>query len=44
MYIWGAIPDEESALQMGPALPGQRQLPPNITNTEQDMGDGTKTV
>uniref|UniRef100_A0A915EFP5 RRM domain-containing protein n=1 Tax=Ditylenchus dipsaci TaxID=166011 RepID=A0A915EFP5_9BILA len=37
------IPDEETALQSGgPLLPGQRQLPPNVINQEQDIGDGQK--
>lgn len=35
------IPDEETALQSGiTALPGQRQLPPHISNQLQDMGEG----
>lgn len=39
------IPDEETALKTGgPAWPGQRQLPPNVTNQVQDMGDGTQMV
>lgn len=39
------IPDEDIALQMGgPALPGQRTLPPNVTNQEQDVGDGQMMV
>lgn len=39
------IPDEETALQSGgPALPGQRQLPPNVKNQERDVGDGQKMV
>lgn len=38
------IPDEETALQMGGATAGQRQLPPHVVNTTQDIGDGQKMV
>ncbi|KAL3084628.1 hypothetical protein niasHT_034667 [Heterodera trifolii] len=39
------IPDEETALQSGiTALPGQRQLPPHITNQLQDMGEGQQMI
>jgi arginine/serine-rich splicing factor 12 len=39
------IPDEETALQTGgPALPGQRQLPPTVTNQLQDIGDGQQML
>lgn len=38
------IPDEESALRAGPTLPGQRQLPPNLTNTVQKDADGQDMV
>lgn len=38
--IWGAIPDEETALKKGgPSLPGQRQLPPNVVNQIQYVND-----
>ncbi|CAD5217107.1 unnamed protein product [Bursaphelenchus okinawaensis] len=33
------IPDEETALRTGPSLPGQRQLPPSVTNSVQRNGD-----
>lgn len=40
-----SIPDEETALKTGgPAWPGQRQLPPNVTNQIQDLGDGQQMV
>lgn len=39
------IPDEETALKCGgPALCGQRQLPPNVLNKVQDLGDGQQMV
>jgi hypothetical protein len=38
------IPDEETALRAGPALPGQRQLPPNVTNTTKADADGQELV
>ncbi|KAF7638107.1 Oxysterol-binding protein [Meloidogyne graminicola] len=39
------IPDEETAAQSGSlALPGQRQLPPHISNQLQDLGEGQKMV
>jgi hypothetical protein len=34
------IPDEEAALRAGPSLPGQRQLPPNVTNVTRMDADG----
>uniref|UniRef100_A0A915A0A7 RRM domain-containing protein n=1 Tax=Parascaris univalens TaxID=6257 RepID=A0A915A0A7_PARUN len=35
------IPDEETMLKCGgPALCGQRQLPPNVVNKVEDLGDG----
>lgn len=41
MLFLDFIPEEEYALQMGgPVLPGQRHLPPNVVNQEQDVGDG----
>ncbi|MFH4975524.1 hypothetical protein AB6A40_002233 [Gnathostoma spinigerum] len=43
--ISDTIPDEETALKMGgPAWPGQRQLPPNVTNQIQDVGDGQQML
>jgi hypothetical protein len=39
------MPDEETALKTGgPAVPGQRQLPPNVFNQIQDIGDGYQMV
>uniref|UniRef100_A0A9J2PAS1 RRM domain-containing protein n=1 Tax=Ascaris lumbricoides TaxID=6252 RepID=A0A9J2PAS1_ASCLU len=39
------IPDEETALKCGgPALCGQRQLPPNVLNKVQDLGDGQQML
>ncbi|KAI6183584.1 hypothetical protein M3Y97_00504300 [Aphelenchoides bicaudatus] len=38
------IPDEESALRAGPSLPGQRQLPPNLSNTIQKDTDGQELL
>uniref|UniRef100_A0A915PW04 RRM domain-containing protein n=1 Tax=Setaria digitata TaxID=48799 RepID=A0A915PW04_9BILA len=39
--ISDTIPDEDTALKTGgPAWPGQRQLPPNVVNQVQDLGDG----
>ncbi|VDK48324.1 unnamed protein product [Anisakis simplex] len=39
--ISDVVPDEETALKTGgPAWPGQRQLPPNVVNQVQDLGDG----
>ncbi|VDN06766.1 unnamed protein product [Thelazia callipaeda] len=39
------IPDEETALKTGgPAWPGQRQLPPNVVNQIQDLGDGQQML
>lgn len=39
------IPDEDTALKTGgPAWPGQRQLPPNVVNQIQDLGDGQQMV
>uniref|UniRef100_A0A183CLD0 RRM domain-containing protein n=1 Tax=Globodera pallida TaxID=36090 RepID=A0A183CLD0_GLOPA len=39
------IPDEETAMQSGvTALPGQRQLPPHISNQLQDMGEGQQMI
>ncbi|VDK82137.1 unnamed protein product, partial [Litomosoides sigmodontis] len=43
--ISDAIPDEDTALKTGgPAWPGQRQLPPNVVNQIQDLGDGQQTI
>uniref|UniRef100_F1LG31 Splicing factor, arginine/serine-rich 7 n=1 Tax=Ascaris suum TaxID=6253 RepID=F1LG31_ASCSU len=43
--ISDAVPDEETALKTGgPAWPGQRQLPPNVVNQIQDLGDGQQMV
>ncbi|VDK47597.1 unnamed protein product [Gongylonema pulchrum] len=42
---FNVIPDEETALKTGgPAWPGQRQLPPNVTNQIQDLGDGQQML
>ena len=38
------IPEEDIAIQIGPILPGQRQLPLNIASIEEDRGDGVKVV
>uniref|UniRef100_A0A1I8BPM3 RRM domain-containing protein n=1 Tax=Meloidogyne hapla TaxID=6305 RepID=A0A1I8BPM3_MELHA len=39
------LPDEETAVQNGSlALPGQRQLPPHISNQVQDLGEGQKMI
>jgi hypothetical protein len=39
------IPEEESAIQVSSlSLPGQRTLPPHISNQVQDLGDGQKMV
>lgn len=38
------IPDEETALRTGPTLPGQRSLPPSVTNSIQNVGDGQELV
>ncbi|CAG9537175.1 unnamed protein product, partial [Cercopithifilaria johnstoni] len=39
------IPDEDTALKTGgPAWPGQRQLPPNVVNQVQDLGDGQQML
>ncbi|OZC05134.1 hypothetical protein X798_07901 [Onchocerca flexuosa] len=39
------IPDEDTALKTGgPAWPGQRQLPPNVVNQIQDLGDGQQML
>uniref|UniRef100_A0A9J2PMY4 RRM domain-containing protein n=2 Tax=Ascaris TaxID=6251 RepID=A0A9J2PMY4_ASCLU len=43
--ISDAVPDEETALKTGgPAWPGQRQLPPNVVNQIQDLGDGQQML
>ncbi|VDO38686.1 unnamed protein product [Onchocerca flexuosa] len=43
--ISDVIPDEDTALKTGgPAWPGQRQLPPNVVNQIQDLGDGQQMV
>ncbi|VDM38254.1 unnamed protein product [Toxocara canis] len=43
--ISDTVPDEETALKTGgPAWPGQRQLPPNVVNQIQDLGDGQQMV
>ncbi|KAI6228353.1 hypothetical protein M3Y95_00613500 [Aphelenchoides besseyi] len=38
------IPDEETALRSGPALPGQRQLPPNVVSSTQVDADGQEML
>jgi arginine/serine-rich splicing factor 12 len=38
------IPDEETALRSGPTLPGQRQLPPNVTSSIQKDSDGLEML
>uniref|UniRef100_A0A0R3RZ47 RRM domain-containing protein n=1 Tax=Elaeophora elaphi TaxID=1147741 RepID=A0A0R3RZ47_9BILA len=43
--ISDTIPDEDTALKTGgPAWPGQRQLPPNVVNQIQDLGDGQQML
>ncbi|KHN78961.1 putative splicing factor, arginine/serine-rich 7 [Toxocara canis] len=43
--ISDTVPDEETALKTGgPAWPGQRQLPPNVVNQIQDLGDGQQML
>lgn len=42
--ILDKIPDEETALRAGPVLPGQRQLPPNVTNRTEKDADGQEVV
>jgi arginine/serine-rich splicing factor 12 len=38
------IPDEETAMRAGPSLPGQRQLPPNVTNSIRKDQDGQEML